>query len=68
MTYAELKAALEKLNPEQLQATVTVYVGGDVEETFPCSEFVLNEDQDGLDTLDPGHPVISTVPLTNLWK
>lgn len=56
MTYGELKAVLEKLNPEQLQMDISVYVG-DVDEIFPCREFIINDDEAGFGALDEGHPL-----------
>lgn len=55
MTYAELLNELEKLTPEQLHQTVTVYVSG-VDEFYPVvGDYPFPESDDTCDVLDPGH-------------
>ena len=59
MTYGELVSALSKLSPEQLQTTVTVYVGGP-DEFYPIDDVLplcVAGDQLG-DILDEGHPFL----------
>lgn len=60
MTYGELLAQLQEMNPEQLKQDVTVYLS-DIDETIPGSLRFNTEEDMGeiLDTLDEGHAVIT---------
>ena len=53
MTYAELIAELQGLDPVRLQDTVTVYVNG-VDEFYSVSEFQIAVG-DVTDEIDDGH-------------
>jgi len=60
ITYAGLRLWIDKLTPEQLASTVSVY-SGDIDETFPVFGTCFNTDKDmgeELDTLDPNHPLL----------
>tara|TARA_A100001015_G_scaffold195837_1_gene218396 strand:- start:158 stop:331 length:174 start_codon:yes stop_codon:yes gene_type:complete len=54
MTYRELLTELEKLNPEQLAADVSIIEPGDGGEIYAAALFLY----DG-DILDAGHPVLA---------
>jgi hypothetical protein len=51
-TYGELLVELQKLNPEQLNQTVTVYVQG-LDEYYATEDGLLITDSN--DVLDAGH-------------
>lgn len=53
MTYAELIAELQALDPARLQDTVTVYVSG-VDEFYPVGELQIAVG-DVTDVIDDGH-------------
>ena len=53
MTYAELLAELQSLDPDRLQDTVTVYVRG-TDEFYAVNEFQIAVGDDN-NVLDDGH-------------
>jgi hypothetical protein len=54
MTYIELAQEILRMSAEQQNQTVTMFVPG-VDEYFPCSTAMTDEDND---VLDPNHLVI----------
>jgi len=56
MTYRELQAAIDKLDDEQKDCNVTVYVEG-IDEFYPIKDMTIISETG---VLDAGHPVMNT--------
>ena len=58
MTYRQLISKLQKLDSEQLNYDVSIYDSYN-EEYYPAQDFfVMHEDDEDSDVLEPGTPII----------
>lgn len=63
MTYKQLLKVLSKLDDKQLNRDITIEFD---EELYPDACLVINDDKNGTDMLDEGHPYISVNTLVTI--